>query len=251
MLKANNLAILLAALGFMPMFSVHAQTSALGNLGLPSLSESGSGVSWSGAWSLTSYTYAASTDGGIDQETTSASVLYASATSSAAAPNPDVSGLFAAVQGAVTLPGGFDEFGYSEGQSTLETSFTTTGGPQSVSFSATLASSLSALADWSGNVLYSDDSFLLNVDNQTVLFFSDLVSATPGQFAADIQNPSLTGSVSLADGPHDLFIELDTEQSAYTAPDEAGGFALLLLGLGFLAAAARRAGNLPAALAGP
>lgn len=248
MRNVNNLAILLGALGVVTVFSARAQTTATGSLDLQSLSVNGSGVSWSGAWSLTSYTFAASTDGGIDQETASASVLYASATSSGLAPNPDVTDLAGSVQGAVTLPGGFNEFGFTTAQSTLETSFTTAGGPQSLSFSAAIASSLSAIADLSGNVLYSDDSFILNVDYEPVLFFSDSLSATPGQSVTDIQGPLLTNAVSLNDGTHDLFIELDTEQSAYTTPvpDEAGTLVLLLLGLGVLAAAARWAGNLPA-----
>jgi hypothetical protein len=120
-----------------------------------------------------------------------------------------------------------------------------------VTFSAAIASSLTALADLSGNVLYSDDSFNLLVDGQTVLFFSDVVSATPGQSAIDIQSPALTGAVSLTDGTHDLFLELDTEQSAYTAaPDKVGTFALLLLGWASLAAAARWGRKLPAAVDG-
>jgi hypothetical protein len=250
MMKVNNLAIFLAASGFVTLFSANAQTTATGSLSLQSLSVTGSGISWSGDWSLGSYTLGASTDGGIDFGTTSASVLYAGAASSGAAPNPDVSGLSGNVQGAVTLPGGFDEFGYTTAQSTFETSFTTAGGPQSVSFSAALASSLTAIADLSGNVLYSDDSFNLLVDNQTVLFFSDVVSAAPGQSAIDIQSPSLADTVSLADGTHDLYLELDTEQSAYTTPDTGGTFALLLLGAGSLAATARLARKRPARVDG-
>jgi hypothetical protein len=108
-----------------------------------------------------------------------------------------------------------------------------------VSFTAGLDSTLEAVADLSGTVLYSDDSFNVLVDGKSILFFSDVVGAAPGTLSGDSQLPSLNDTVSLADGSHDLFIVLDTEQSAFTTPDQSGTFGLLLLASGSLVAATR------------
>jgi hypothetical protein len=216
--------------------SLLGQTFASGSLDLNSLSVSVPdpfSISWSGSWTLNTLNSVFSTDGGVgvnfdtgtSSASSSASVLYASAHSSAAAPGATPSGLSGHVDGNVTLPGGFDQLatvGDSGNFASLQTTFTLVGGPAMVTFDAAITSILNAKADPTGAVLHSDTIFNVVVDGTPVITFSDLITAQPGEFKNSLQNPSFNQSVSLDAGQHNLFIELDTEQQALTAPDWTG-----------------------------
>jgi len=237
----------------------HAQTTASGSLDLNAFSAtptSGS-IAWSGAWSLRALSSVFSTDGGAAADfqtgataaSAAASVIYASAHSSASAPNFDPSALLGHVDGLVNLPSGVNQLGTvgdSGNFSSFQTSFTISGAPTEVAFGASLTSLLMASADLSGMVLRSDVIFNVLVDGAPVLSFSDLISANPGESVSSAQNPNLTGSLSLQPGVHDLYIEIDAEQQAITVPDPGSTCAMLLVSFAAVAFVRKKCG-MPAA----
>lgn len=207
---------------------VSAQATAFGSLDLDSISAtptSGS-INWSGAWTLDAVSSANNSLGeisdGLDfgessSAAASSSVTYASGNTSAGSPGPAAAS--AHVDGTVNLPAGNIEaaVGSFGNNVTLETQFSLEGtADANVTFSALIQSLLSGSTGLGGQILHDKTIFNFNVDSNPVLFFDDPQTAGPGSSFSDTENLTLSSTIDISSGWHDLFIELDTEQEAIT-----------------------------------
>jgi hypothetical protein len=232
---------------------LRADTTASGSLDLSSISaasDSGS-ISWDGTWSLNAIASANNSLGELDSPTdfgesltatASAAVTWASSNVSATASGP--SSVVGHVDGSVDLPGATAtaaSVGDEGNNVTLETTFSLDGtSSANVTFGAAINSLLQGAADANGQVLDDETVVNLQVDGSPVLFFDDSQTLNPGQTLYDLQTPTLTDTVNLASGSHDLFIELDTEQQALEVIPEMPNVTLLLGGTALLFAFMRR-----------
>jgi hypothetical protein len=228
---------------------LNAQASTSGSLDLSSFSATpaAGSISWSGTWTLNAVSSSNNSVGGLDfgfdfgesaNASASSAVTWADGNVSGSASGP--SSVAGHVDGSVNLPAtsGLEAAVGSFGNNvTLETQFSLDGAAgANVTFAAEIRSLLEGITGPDGQVLHDETILNFNVDGSTVLFFDDLRTLGPDQALVDLQTPSLSDTVNLAGGPHDLFIELDTEQQAITVPEtpcplvlaEAAGFLLAL-----------------------
>jgi hypothetical protein len=235
-------------------FSVQADSSASGDIALDSLSVTPSSgtISWSG-WNLDALSTTLNSDGAFSQNYdfneslfagASAGVPYASASTFAEAPAVGTDGIYGYATGNIVLPdinesanvsGGYGNFASFEAFFTLSQATT-------VSLSTGIVSSQASATDSGGQVLENEVIFALDVDSPpspTLSYDNKLPYLGPNSSAFEGGLQTLTGSLTLAAGPHDLYIELDDEQQVVetTAPDYANTFLLLLAAVGSLAAA--------------
>jgi hypothetical protein len=232
-------------------FRAQAQSSASGSLDLDSLSvtpASGTISGWTG-WSLGAVSTTLNSDGGFGQNydyessptttaTTSASVSYATASTTATANSLDTSSISGNASGAVLIPSGINEEGVVSGGygnfASLETQFTLSQS-SSVSFGAIIAAAQALQTDAGGQVLENELTFNLNVDGNSVLFYDNPLTLGPSASltTGTVPGYSLSDSVSLTAGSHDLYIELDSEQDVLeTAVPEPSTYVLLLITFG-------------------
>ena len=238
-------------------FSAKAQSSASGSISLNSLTvtPASGGISWSG-WALTSVSTTLNSDGGLDPESNFgnspgsvsaiSSVPYASASTLAAASSSDASGISGNATGSVLIPAGLNESASVSGGygnfASLEATITLNQ-DSSVSFSAGVSTVQSMLTDASGQVLENEVTFNLNVDGSSTLFYDNALTLGPNGTLTTGATPTLSDSINLSAGTHDLYIELDDEQQVLETPDEGPTCLLLLVALSSLASARAMGGR--------
>ena len=208
-----------------------ALTSATGSLDLNGLTLTAGGdtIVWS-PWSLNSLSSVANSDGatqvsppssGPVSTIASASVTYASASTSASIPGlpTDLTTLYGAVTGTASIPSGVNaaaSVGNDGNNSSWVNQFSISGPPGSVDVTVTalLSSSLRSFADSMGTVLENDTIFNLNIDGSSVLYSYDTLPAGPNQSLSSSLSPNLISApIPLSTGvSHTLLISIDTEQ---------------------------------------
>jgi len=229
---------------FAATFSTNAQSSASGSMDLDSLSLTpiAGTISWSSlGWSLGTVSTTLNSDGAFDQNfdfetspgsaTASASVPYASAGASATATSLDTSSISGHAGGSVLIPAGLNEAASVSGGfgnfGSLETTFTLSQAT-SVSLSAVITAAQAMQTDAGGQVLEDEVTFNLNVDGTNTLFYDNPLTLGPSAFFSTGANPTLSDSLNLGAGAHDLYIEVDDEQQVLETPDHGQTFLLLL-----------------------
>jgi len=229
------------ALVFAPAFSASGTTMISGSLDLNDFSAtpSSGSIQW-GTWTLSAFASVNNSNGAVDSQFqtgpvsahASASVLYASANSSAN--YPAVNGRFGHVDGRVNLPGGTNAAAsVNPSLSTFATTFRIIGtsGPLQVNFSALLSFALTAMTGATGTAS-GEVIFNLNVDGASVLSFFDQVIVGPNGSVSDSFYPNLTDTITLDSSiPHTFFLSMDTDYFASTVPDQGETYLLLLIGL--------------------
>jgi hypothetical protein len=231
-------------------FPAQAQSSASGSLDLDSLTitpVSGTISGWTG-WSLNALSTTLNSDGGFSQNfdfessptvtaTTSALVAYASASTTATATSLDNSGISGNASGSILIPGGINESASVSGGNgnygSLEASFTLSAA-SSVSFDAIISAAQAMQTDAGGQVLENELTLNLNVDGTPVVFYDNPLTLGPSStYSSSLTDQPYDGTVALAAGSHDLYIELDDEQQVLeTVVPEPSTCLLLLMTLG-------------------
>jgi hypothetical protein len=237
-------------------FSVKAQSSASGSMILNSLtvSPASGSIAWSSGWSLGAVSVTGNSDGGLgfgyDFESSpasasaAASAPYASASSTATATSLDPSGVSGQVSGAINIPGGINESAFVSGgygnYASLAAQFTLSQSTW-VSLGAVITAAQSMQTDAGGQVLQNEVIFGLYVDSSASpsLFYDNALTLGPGSFYSTGPSPfSLSASIDLGAGSHDVYLELDDEQQVLetSAPDGGNTCLILAAALGSLAA---------------
>ena len=227
------------ALVFAPAFSASGTTMISNSLDLNDfgVTPSSGSIQW-GTWTLSAFASASNSNGEenfqfqTDHKSAhaSASVLYASANSSAN--YPAVNGRFGHTDGRLNLPGGTNAAASLLSLSTFETTFRIIGtsGPLQVNFGALLSFALTAMTDATGTAS-GEFIFNMNVDGASVLSFFDRVIVGPNGSVSDSGNPIFDETITLDSSiPHDLFISVDPKDRGSTVPDQGETYLLLLIG---------------------
>jgi hypothetical protein len=219
-------------------FPAQAQSSASGSLDLDSLTitpVSGTISGWTG-WSLNALSTTLNSGGGFSQNfdfessptvtaTTSALVAYASASTTATATSLDNSGISGNASGSILIPGGINESASVSGGN---------GNYGSLEASFTLSAAQAMQTDAGGQVLENELTLNLNVDGTPVVFYDNPLTLGPSStYSSSLTDQPYDGTVALAAGSHDLYIELDDEQQVLeTVVPEPSTCLLLLMTLG-------------------
>jgi len=243
LVQVNRLAVM--AIMLCVAETAMAQTSASGSIDVNSLTvtpASGT-IIWSG-WTMNALSTTLNSDGAFNQNsqfsvnnpgtaTASASVPYASANVSATANSMDVSSIGGHAGGSVSLPngvsksaavsGGFGNYASFDNSFTLSQSTT-------VAFNLVASATQSLETDAGGQVLADEVILNLNVNGNSTLFYDNNLTLGPSsQFDTGTVSPTLSGSLSLAAGSYDLYLELDNEDLAVEATPEPSNLHAMLL----------------------
>jgi hypothetical protein len=243
--------MLLAALCTLPAAAAVTATSAIRFSGLTLAPAAGTLV-LGAQWLLQSFSSANNSLGESDSQfdatfspqpvATAASVTWANASGSAAAPaSPADLGVLANAASSVSIPGCSPATAFSEGHGSLSIPFTITGtGDVSVQLGAQIAGSLFVMTDACGLNAFTQTIFTLSIDGGdplvSGLFDRRFLDVGPNSSFLHVFDLSLSRDIVLAAGvDHFLFLNVDSESSGRQVPEPPIDALLIVVGIGLVA----------------